>query len=226
MIGKFFQTISFIFTLLFSTNAQARNPVDPPDMMRTKWWYYGRLTIEPTNEPLVVLPCQRFTGNTMGATFLAGALGQANIGMPIGPEVGIELEFCLNRFSYANWAPSRLGIGLLAGYNKLGETWFTNFGPVIRYQRPITEQLDGGIYWKYNFLTNFIEKADDQHTFVFGILGELRPLYNGNGETQHPLSGIFFTARSGIGTVYFEENAGYGFVFEFLLGAGYRFPTF
>ena len=143
---------------------------------------------------------------------------------PISPTIGADLELCVKRYSYANWAPVRVAFELLIGENKFEKTWLTNAGLGIRYQLPAWEKIDGGFYWKYNYFTNFVEKLEDHHTLVFGLLGEYRPMYSAT--EMRDGSHLYLTARIGLGVDYYNRTEKSGFILEFLFGAGYRFADF
>lgn len=219
---KFFQILILILVSLLSTNVFARDRIIGPDRMRTTWGWQARYEFRPA--PVTILqPCA--DNLQLGFNVWTGLAIQTNMMLPASPVIGADLEFCVKRYSDADWAPSRVAIGFLAGTNKINETWLLSKGVNARYQIPIVETIDIGLDLKYNQLNDLsFGKKEEHHDLICSVLGEFRPGYS--AYETNKWSGIYLTARIGMGTGYNARTQQYRLISEILFNIGYRFAHF
>lgn len=133
------------------------------------------------------------------------------------PGVSAELEICMRQYLRGyTWAPSRFALEAVFNTAYAQKVWLWSPGFGVRYQFPITYDLDWGLYWRYNFSSpvNIEHRYEQHHTFMFGLLMEHRLIGNN----------LFWTSRIGLGRDAYNRTKTDHLVVEATIGLGTRIP--
>jgi hypothetical protein len=145
----------------------------------------------------------------------------------IMPSGGLDLEFCLGRFQYAHFAPTRLALEfvIIPSTDPISRHGIIDWGGGVRYQIPIMEIADAGAYARYTFGTPEEVGLTERHTLIVGGLLEIRPFYSSH-QDHNPFAGGFnLQARFGYGVELIPVLEDLE-RFEIFFLAAYRFAGF
>jgi hypothetical protein len=161
-------------------------------------------------------------------SFLVGGeiVAQSNMGLFPQPSVFGSVEWCINHFFGANGAPSKFGLDLAFGQDVFRDTYMVYWGLGLRYQWPVTENVDWGLYWKLKRF-HAEDTRKDHLSGLFGTNFEIRPFYNSarikKAGSVDLLERFFVPVRVLIGRdAYGRHQRIAKFIWEMSVGIGFR----